>query len=252
MVGTPVVLGDDGASGTALSTDVDVTLSRAFNADSLGIVVVMCKTEEVGTSDEGDISVSGGQTSWTLPEGGYTEISGYFGLWVFHALESSPSGTTVSVSWEGTSYEDLDVVVIEIPDVNTGGANGADAIAQVVLNATNAGGNSYAVSMNTLSDTTNHAFLLVGAHANGAPRDYTNWGIPGTYGWQELHDSEGYGEIRIGVAYKIGETATDPSLGYTISAGTTWLMAAGIEVAAAPAEPSTSRTVTTYYNDLVP
>lgn len=231
-LGTPVLLGSNGAAGTALTGDVPVTLSRAFAANALGLVGVLVASNQFDGPIESDVSVSGGQTTWDLVAS--VQYFGTYGFWVFRAMGAAPSGTTVTVNWNGVEYDSMDVSVVEVPGALTTGVNGADAILQAVTGSTQAGGTEFSVPMLTLSDVEKNAFLLLGAHWRGTTRDYANWGIAPGYGWTELHDSGGYGASRGGWAYEIGETATDPSIGYQLSGGTTWLAACGMEIVPAP------------------
>jgi hypothetical protein len=85
----------------------------------------------------------GGMTTWTVVNN-TTRTTG--GLWVFRSLQASPGAAAPLVVDGGAqTYTSFSVVVDERDSVDTGGTNGADAIAQTnSANASN--GTTYQVS----------------------------------------------------------------------------------------------------------
>jgi hypothetical protein len=125
----------------------------------------------------------GGMTTWTLVNSTTRTTSG---LWVFRALQASPGAAApLLIDGGAQTYTSFSVIVDERDTVDTGGSNGADAIAQSTASNA-AAGTTYAVSFSgAATEAENEAWSAI-AHVateanttDGTELGDVNGGTPG-------------------------------------------------------------------------
>jgi hypothetical protein len=214
------------AFANIIETDSNVDATSFTTAESLTavanrlyLVSVLCTS---GTTPPGAPTLTGGgMTEWTLVNSTTRTTTG---LWVFRALQASPGAAAQLVVDGGAqTYTSFAVIVDERDNVDTGGTNGADAIAQSTsANASN--GTSYQVSFSgAATESENEAFAAIAhlvtetsAMVTGTELGNVNGGSPGhslITGWMAVNGTNAPNmswsttSVRLGVSVEVDVTA---------------------------------------------
>jgi hypothetical protein len=234
-VSNPVELGQN--VNTDTSAALDVTLSGTIPTGALVMCAVVLTRTTTGHTVAPPTSVVGGGVTWALQETNDYDTGGTRrgAIYLYRAVASSPSGTTVTV----TPSALIGVIQASVFYVNNAISenNGADAFLQSV-NATGGatGGAGASASMATLTSATNQ-FLALGAYNGSGSRTFTPNASPA---FTELVDFSGTLSGSSGglqVQYATGVTATNPSVTFTLSGGADATGILVVEIAAAPVGP---------------
>ncbi len=215
---TPVALGAN--SHSLSSSDLTVTLDTAIPSGALVFCFINMSRAD-STNIVAPSTPSGGGVTWELESTVNYKTAGTVraSTFVYRAYATSPSGTSVTITPNQTCTMSANVVYTT---GTVGGSNGASALVQEVTNT--AGDNGFAgalaaAAMNTLTNTTDNGFLLfTAAGGAGAGSNIVPDSSPAMTELVETTGGAASAFTRSQVTYLIGTSATNPTLGSSLSA----------------------------------
>lgn len=217
-VGTPV-LRSDTVSWVDVSTDQTLTLGQALTAGNMAFCI-FCNSRDDSANPSAATSVTGGGVTWTLDKTYAFDAAGTqrSSIFVYRALASAPSGTSIVIDLAETSAGCA--CVVEVPGCAISGTNGADAIHATNVGQATGTANLVAATMPGTGLATS-ALLAIAMCSNGtAARTWTPDSSPAM---TEIADfatavSAAAKYRSISVSYGLGVVDVTPVVGATTSA----------------------------------
>lgn len=223
---TPILLGNSTAIDT--SSPVEVTLSRAITPGAFVFAVVMLGRDNA-TNSQQPTSIAGGGVTWTLEEAFNHDTTGNTrgALYIYRAVATSPSGTTVTVTPAGTEGGII-VAVVEWEGVDTGGTNGSNAFHPTNRVGSATTNTTMPAAMQTLASVEN-AFFGICYTSGPNPNIYTPDSSPAMIELLEVNTALNAGSKRKSLffQYGIGIVDANPTINAntgSYDAGAFWVL----------------------------